>query len=85
VTTLTDSKASMELLASEISAAAGRPVVDQTGLKGNYDFTLKWGDDDPDAPSIFTAIEEQLGLKLEPAKAAIDFLVIDRAEKPDEN
>jgi uncharacterized protein (TIGR03435 family) len=67
-----------------------KPVVDQTGLKDRYDFVLKWTPDDAtqaaDAlPGLYTAIEEQLGLKLVPAKAAVDVLVIDRMDRPAEN
>jgi len=79
----------------------GRTVVDKTGLAGTYDFTLKWtpeepqgamfkgpGDTsppDPNGPSLFTALEEQLGLKLESQKGPVDLLVIDHAEKASEN
>jgi uncharacterized protein (TIGR03435 family) len=80
----------------------GRTVIDNTGLKGHYDFTLKWtpdrstpmlsgatGSDSaplPDSgPSIFTAIQEQLGLKLESQKGPVELLVIDHVEKPSEN
>jgi uncharacterized protein (TIGR03435 family) len=65
--------------------------VDQTGLTGKYDFFLKWTPDgaqigDPNAPpGLFTAIQEQLGLKLEPTKAPADVLVIDHVERPSEN
>jgi uncharacterized protein (TIGR03435 family) len=67
-----------------------RPVIDKTGLTGAYDYKLEWGDDgaanaDVDAPSIFTAVQDQLGLKLEKATAPIEVLVIDRAAKPSEN
>jgi uncharacterized protein (TIGR03435 family) len=68
-----------------------RPVVDQTGLKGRYDFKLQWTVDDaqtsaPDAPpGLFTAIQDQIGLKLERAKAPADMLVIDKAERPGAN
>jgi uncharacterized protein (TIGR03435 family) len=73
-----------------MSNLAGRTVVDKTGLTGNYDINLKWTPDDqqgtPDAgPTLFTAIKEQLGLKLEPAKGPVDTLVIDHVEKPSEN
>jgi len=66
--------------------------VDQTGLDGRYDFHLKWTVDESKAPtdgsaapSLFTAIQEQIGLKLEPVKAPADVLVIDQVEKPSPN
>ena len=62
-----------------------RTVVDKTGIDGPLDFTLTWapeGSTDTEAPSIFTAVQEQLGLKLEPARGPIDVLVIDGAERP---
>jgi uncharacterized protein (TIGR03435 family) len=68
-----------------------RPIVDQTGLTGRYDFKLRYAPDeshatDPNAPpGIFTAIQQQLGLKLEATKAQTDVFVIDRAEKPSPN
>ena len=68
-----------------------RPVVDQTGIKGRYDFRMQWTVDDvqatdSDAPlGLFTAIQEQIGLKLEPVKAPADVLVVDAVEKPGEN
>jgi len=75
-----------------------RPVEDQTGLQGTYDFELEWSPEvpvpadaptlpaaNPDAPSIFTAAREQLGLRLEPRKQQIDILVVDHAEHPSEN
>lgn len=63
----------------------GRPVVDRTGLIGRFDFTLTWapeGSNDTEAPSIFTAVQEQLGLKLVPARGPVDVLVVDSAERP---
>ena len=77
-------------LPSMLARELDRPVVDQTGLTGNYDFTLQFApavgaDPDSQAPSIFTAVQEQLGLKLEPAKAPLDVLVIDHVEQPSEN
>ena len=68
-----------------------RPIIDQTSLTGSYDFTLKWTFDDTaphdtDAPpSLFTAIKEQLGLKLEAVKGPADVLVIDHVEQPSPN
>ena len=71
----------------------GRTVVDQTGLKGAYDFTLTWGRQQPEtsdarpgaAPPILTAIPEQLGLKLVPTKAPVEVIIIDHIERPSEN
>jgi uncharacterized protein (TIGR03435 family) len=99
---------SIEHLARLLSQQLGRTVVDETGLTGNYDFTLQWTPDDragpmPDAsqgggarsedapppdssrPSIFTAVQEQLGLKLESRKIPVEMLVIDHVEAPSEN
>jgi|GEM_PF-249027 len=66
------------------------PVVDRTGLTGFYNYTLHWTPEDgkpsvEDAPSIFTAVQEQLGLKLERTKAPVQVLVIDHLERPTEN
>jgi uncharacterized protein (TIGR03435 family) len=76
---------SMAGLASRLSGPPfklGRPVVDMTGIEGAYDFTLKWS---PDAalagPSIFTALQEQLGLRLVARKTAFSIVVIDHMEK----
>jgi uncharacterized protein (TIGR03435 family) len=83
--------ASMPELALTLEFRSDRPVVDKTELKGRYDFQLKWLTDDnhagdPDAPpGLFTAIQEQLGLKLEPVKAPADVLVIDKVERPGAN
>jgi uncharacterized protein (TIGR03435 family) len=77
----------MEVLAQVLSDG-GRLVVDKTGLAGGYDFELHWAlADDPtsDLPTIFTAVKEQLGLQLEPAKVPIQAVIIDRVEKPNEN
>ncbi len=63
-------------------------VVDRTGLAGRFSFTLEWAPtqaESDDHPSIFTAIQEQLGLRLESAKVPVEAVVIDRAEKPSEN
>jgi bla regulator protein BlaR1 len=81
----------MRLLAEELSRRLNRNVVDKTGLNGEYDFDLRWapdaadGDSVPDGPSIFTAVQEQLGLKLESGKAPVDAIVIDHIEKPSPN
>ena len=82
-------------LASE-PEIAGRPVVDKTALTGGYDFTLHWTSDDfgsasrssrPNAqwPSLFTALEEQLGLKLTQERQPIEIMVVDSVEMPSEN
>lgn len=69
-----------------------RPVVDQTGLTGTYDLKLVYTPDlrsnrepDPADISIFTAVQNQLGLKLVPQKAPVEILVVDHVEKPTEN
>jgi bla regulator protein blaR1 len=89
-------KVTMALLAQTLSNIAGRSVVDQTGLTGYYDFKLEWTPDEigqpapvvlepRDRPSIFTALQEQLGLKLDSQKGPVEILVIDHAEKASEN
>lgn len=73
---------------STLTAASGRAVLDRTGLTGAYDFELKWTplpDPNSDNVSIFTAVQEQLGLRLESGTAPLDVLVIDRIERPSEN
>lgn len=68
----------------------GRPIVDQTGLQGRFSFTLKWSSGDssetgPESPSLFPAIQEQLGLKLVPTKGTVEVIVIDHIERPTGN
>ena len=78
----------MSELSSNLANQLGRFVVDQTGLDGEYDFVLDWDPDqlaDSTGPSLFTALHEQLGLKLEPRKGQVPVLVIDSVEKPSEN
>ncbi len=83
----------MAQLAPLVSVAVGRPVVDRTGITGIYDIEITFtpgqapGSDlaNPDAPSLFTAIEEQLGLKLDAERETVDVLVIERIERPTEN
>lgn len=74
-------------LAFSLSGVVGRVILDKTGVTGEYDIDLTWApDDQPEAgPSIFTALQDQLGLKLEPAKAPLDVIVIDHLERPSEN
>jgi uncharacterized protein (TIGR03435 family) len=84
----------ISILARELAQVLGRVVVNQTGLSGRYDLSLRWTPEDaaasasssPDIPpDIFTAIQEQLGLKLESTKGPVPVLVIDSVEKPSPN
>jgi uncharacterized protein (TIGR03435 family) len=84
-----------------LATALGRPVIDRTGLRGLYDFSVQWDDapvreggvpglDVPAAPgndrgSIFTAFQEQLGLRLEPQRAPVEVIVVDGVERPSAN
>ena len=74
-----------------IDGYVDRPIVDQTGIKGRYDFKLRWTVDETKTttsdgpPGFFTAIQEQMGLKLEPVKAPADVLVVDAVERPGAN
>jgi len=86
-------------LVFSLTGAVGRTVIDKTGLTGTYDFELKWtpehgGPANADygqanaqdsGPSIFTALEEQLGLRLQPSKGPVQTLVVDHVEMPSEN
>lgn len=79
----------LEYLAGNLSRVLGRTVVDKTGLTGKFSYMVNYAPDnatpDDDRPSLFTAIEQQLGLRLESSKGPVEFLVIDHAEKPDAN
>lgn len=80
----------MTSIAEELSKITGRVVVDKTNLADRYDLKLEWSADDApatdnSAPSLFTAIQEQLGLKLEPAKEPVPVLVIDHIDLPTAN
>ena len=90
--------APMTELADALSERFQRSVIDRTGIAGNFDFKLvftpdeslaRFGEDnvsvDPEGASIFAAIQEQLGLKLEGSKGPVEIMVIDRAAKPAEN
>jgi uncharacterized protein (TIGR03435 family) len=96
---LTGQSASVANIADALYNRAGRMVIDKTGLEGRFDFKLEWVPDaanlplvngskmEPaaDGPSLFTAVQEQLGLKLESTKGPVEILVIERAEKAAEN
>ncbi len=88
---LTVRNTTMDSFAERLSRQADLPVVNHTGIDGIFDLKLNWTPEGenpkrPDAPpSIFTAIQEQLGLRLQSQKAPIEVFVIDRAEKPGEN
>lgn len=93
--------APIQMLADNLANTVGRPVIDMTGLTGKYDWKLEWtpdsgmatpGPDNPQAqsgdapgPTIFTAVQEQLGLKLETAKGPVDTWVIDKIDHPSDN
>lgn len=84
-------------VAGQLSLELERTVVNRTELTGRFDVHLRWSDQaavapdsapppaEPNAPSIFTAVQEQLGLRLEPGRAPLDQFVIDRVERPREN
>jgi uncharacterized protein (TIGR03435 family) len=87
----------MQFAAMMQRAVLDRAVVDQTGLSGTYDFDLEWTPDEnqfsgnlprsaePTKPSLFAAMQEQLGLRLEAGRGPVSVLVIDRVERPSEN
>jgi uncharacterized protein (TIGR03435 family) len=84
----------MERMASFLESLLSQPVVNMTHIDGIYDLKLEWTPEDvrnrapsdpTQAPSIFTALEEQLGLKLEPQKVPIEIIVVESAERPSEN
>ena len=82
-------------LATNLAFQVERNVIDKTGLTGNYDIDLKWtphelegktdGLTDNNAPDLFTALQEQLGLRLESSKGPVQTLIIDRADMPSAN
>lgn len=83
--------ASIPMLVKALSVALLRPVIDHTGLTGKYAFKLEWaeegapGEPEDTGVSLFTAIQEQLGLRLQSGKAPVPFISIDRAEQPSSN
>jgi bla regulator protein BlaR1 len=79
--------ATISNLIQSLAPMAGRTIIDKTGLKGNYDYTLKWTPDlgSSPMPPLFTALQEQLGLKLESQKGPVDVIVIDHIDPPSAN
>ncbi|HEY4363612.1 MAG TPA: TIGR03435 family protein [Bryobacteraceae bacterium] len=88
----------MTIIVNLLAGPLGRPVVNKTGLTGRFDLDLRYTpgsgqapsgdtapDDDPRTASLFTSLQEQLGLKLEPSKGPVDVLVIDHIERPSAN
>ena len=88
---LVASGAAISSLIGTLESRAGGPVSDDTGLSGLYDYELRWSEFQPgvaassDLPNLFTALQEQLGLKLEPTRVRLEVLVIDSIERPTEN
>jgi len=91
---LTMPKGTMEDLSHNLGGGLDRPAVDQTGLAGTFDIKLTYTPEfrrnsrpEPDLNdiSIFTAVQDQLGLRLEPSKAKFEMLIVDHVEKPSEN
>jgi uncharacterized protein (TIGR03435 family) len=86
-------KIDMTGVAGALTAALRREVIDKTGFKGNFDLQLEWTTDpaiggaagDDTGPSLFTLLEDQLGVRLEQTKVATEVLVVDHVEKPDAN
>ncbi len=96
---LTAQRADTDMLAAFFKGLTGREIINQTGLRGRYDFRMEWSSestpsqvpgvadpvpDDP-RPSIFTAVQQQLGLRLDASRGPVQILVIDQVEKPSEN
>ena len=80
----------MTYVALALGTITRKPVVDRTGLRGDFTFNFEFAPSDSglgesSAASVFTAIQEQLGFRLVPAKGPVDVLVIDHVERPSEN
>ena len=86
-TQLTGLSVYLSMLTNSLASIIGRPVVNETGLDGPFDFKMAWtAENDPaGGASIFTAIQEQLGLKLESRKGPVAVFVIEKMQKPSEN
>jgi len=89
----------MTVIVNLLAGPLGRPVINKTGLSGRFDIDFRYTPgsgqapssddaapvDDPRTASLFTALQEQLGLRLEPSKGPVDVLVIDHIERPSAN
>jgi bla regulator protein BlaR1 len=88
---ITGTNTGMAMLVLNLSSQLGKSVVDLTGLTGKYDFKLEWTTDNAPAtdqdrgPTLFTALQEQLGLRLDAQRGVVHMLVIDKVERPSEN
>jgi uncharacterized protein (TIGR03435 family) len=88
---ITGTNTGMAMLVLNLANQLGNSVVDRTGLTGKYDFKLEWipdtaaATDDNRGPTLFTALQEQLGLRLETQKGTVNMVVIDGVERPSEN
>jgi len=92
-------RASMDKFAETLARMTGSPVVNSTGILGEFTFQLEWTPEPaqsspvpgattteiPERPSLFSALQQELGLRLEPRKTSIEILTIDKAERPSEN
>src|SRR5262249_15039307 len=86
---VTARKQSIAQMAASFAIDVGRPVVDKTGLTGEYDYTMRYtpnvaqpqAEAGGDAPDLFTAVQEQLGLKLESKKGPVEMLVVDGGQR----
>ena len=86
--TMTGTNISMERFAEYLSRQMDQIVVDETGLEGGYDLALEWSKDDAPpatAPTVFTALQQQLGLRLQAKKVPMEVIAIDNVDKPSEN
>ncbi len=75
----------MPVAAVALARILQQPVVDRTGIHGAWNMDVEWDPAQSDGPSIFTALEEQAGLRLEPGRGPVEVIVVDRAEKPTAN